>query len=141
MSKRRVQRLLGKVQEGFRKTPPADGDETPAPSAKKLPWASDLAGGVESVPPTDEERILMTLGDYVEWEEAPMPFSKLRLRSMIFNDERFWEILQSLCADGKVVRVADATETTDSLWNLPLDDVREEVNREQDVRCDEEGCA
>lgn len=84
-------------------------------------WADELASGVDPPPRTDEDRILDTLESERILGNTPLEFKALRLHTIITRDEDFWEAMQNLLKEGKVVRVADATDTTDSLWDLPSD--------------------
>ena len=79
-------------------------------------WHAEVAQGE---PPSMEERILDILR-----KDSPKAFRILRFDSLekLTEWDEFWETLKSLEAEGKVVRVANATETSDSLWALPTEE-------------------
>ena len=88
-------------------------------------WETELASGGNPRIPTPEEAIL---GALYERKDGiyPIPFTDLRLNawwkcdiSERMTDKVFWVTLKRLESEGKVVRVASATSTSDSLWALP----------------------
>ena len=112
--------------------PPASEADAPESEASDAPesdvsedsdteWESELAGGHEPVPPSFEDRILDALKRARDTDLTPIEFKVLRNRVTVVNEEKFWAVLQVLLKEGKVVRVADATDTSDSLWDLPSD--------------------
>ena len=87
--------------------------------AEPPPWANERRTR-DAASYTLEERIIETLSKGF----SPREFFVVRMYSTNSTDEYdlFWEILKRLEAEGKVVRVADATETSDSLWALPTEE-------------------
>ena len=94
---------------------------SPQTEAEPLPWANERRTRDASSYPL-EDRIIETLEIWARHTKSA-EFFVVRMYSTTSTDEYelFWEILKKLEAEGKVVRVADATEKSDSLWALPSD--------------------
>ena len=93
-------------------------------------WRNELSRASRDFAPRPaEERILAVLHIEQRCKRTPMEFSQLRSMSMLGDDMEFWVILKELERQEKVLRVADPTATSDSLWELcpPTEEEQAEI--------------
>ena len=80
-------------------------------------WQDELAKG-PATEPTLEEKILSGVKSRLDGRLESLHFTNVRWTTSAQDDE-FWTAFQNLVEQGKIVKVAEATETSDSLWTLP----------------------
>lgn len=93
-------------------------------------WARETPTRDDKTPM--EDRILNALKNQMnKWEDS-MQFVTLRWECMVgdnqFDDKEFFETLQRLKREGKVVRVEGPTTTDSSKWALPEEGKCENTN-------------
>ena len=68
---------------------------------------------------TTAERIISYMHFKKSYNQTPVEFSKIRNAAMLEDTKLFFKIFEQLQRERKVVRISNATETRDSLWDLP----------------------
>ena len=71
---------------------------------------------------TTAERIISYMHIEKSCNRTPIEFSKIRSSAMLEDTKLFFKIFEQLQRERKVVRISNATETRDSLWDLPKEE-------------------